>query len=171
MAAGLVLMVLRAPLHSLDLKDQNWKSLVGKLQMVDNKAVAAVAHDYLTPSEGLFVLQPVQIWKAVGGYDGLSKMRDNAQIMLELAAFVRETDFDSSVIVAERMRREEVLVRESVRRLELAQFTYVAFSKLTPSAVFDVQQAAAFYYLMRERLFALYKASLEGLYPALSQAV
>ncbi len=170
-ASGLIVAVVRAQLHKVKLSDESWKSLVGKLQKIDNDGVNAVAHDFLNPREGMFVLQPEQIWNAVGGYPGLAKMRDNAEIMIALAAFVREIDFNSSVIVGERMRRDAVLLRKCVRRLELAQARHVMFGKVNVGAIFDIQQAAASYYLMRERLFALYKISLDGMYPALSQAL
>lgn len=170
-AGGLIVAVVRAQSHTVKLTDESWKSLVGKLQKIDNDGVTAVAHDFLNPCEGMFVLQPEQIWNAVGGYTGLAKMRDNAQIMIALAAFVREFDFNSSVIVGERMRRDAVLLRRCVRRLELAQARHAIFGKVHARAVFDIQQAAASYYLMRERLFALYKISLDGMYPALSQAL
>lgn len=170
-ASGIVAAVLRLQLRKVKLSDESWKSLVGKLQKIDNHGVTAVAHDFLNPREGLFVLQPEQIWNAVGGYAGLTRMRDNAEIMIALAAFVREIDFDSSVIVGERIRRDAILLQKCVRRLNLAQVRHVMFGKISAGAIFDVQQAAASYYLMRERLFALYKVNLDGMYPALSQAL
>ena len=170
-ASGLIVAVVRAQLHKVKLSDESWKSLVGKLQKIDNDGVNAVAHDFLNPREGMFVLQPVQIWNAIGGHAGLAKMRDNTEIMIALAAFVREIDFDSSVIVGERMRRDAVLLRQCVRRLQLAQARHVMFGKVNARAVFDIQQAAASYYLMRERLLALYKISLDGMYPTLAQAL
>lgn len=69
------------------------------------------------------------------------------------------------------MRRDAALLSKSVRRLEIAQVRHALFSSLNASAVFDIQQAAASYYLMRERLFALYKVTLGGLYATLSQAM
>ena len=168
---GLIVRAIYEQTRCVKLTENSWKGLVAKLQKVDNQAVEAVAQDFLTPHEGILVMEPEQIWNAVGGYDGIQKMCANADIMIALAAWIREINFDASVIVAERMRRDAVHLRRAARRLAVGQFRQIVSGKMSAAAIFEIQQAAASYYLMRERLFALYKVSLSGLYPRLAEVL
>jgi len=170
-AAGLIAAAVASQFHTVKLTEQSWKTLVGKLQKLDNHALMLVAQDFLDSGDRPFMLQPAEIWNYVGGYDGIQKMRDNAAIMLTLAAFIQEWNFDAGAIVGERMRRDAVLLRQAVRRLELSRFRVKVFGRLSPSTLYDLQQAAASYYVMRDRLLSLYKMSLSGLYPALAEAL
>ena len=47
----------------------------------------------------------------LGGREGLRRMRENAKLMLILAAHAQQWNFDEGVIVTERMRRDAVRLR------------------------------------------------------------
>ncbi len=151
-----------------------WQDLVLKLQHLNLDGVTTVARDFLEPRPSQIQLEPGQMWELVGGYRGLRKMRANAEVMLALASYTKRWNFDESVIVSERMRRDATALHRAIRRVELRRIGELKniyrllphhFHMMTP---FDVHQAASSYYLMRQRLLALYETSHAGLYPALS---
>lgn len=170
-AAVSVVLALRSQFFSVKLTDQKWLSLVAKLESLDKDGVTTVALDFLSPQEGQIALEPSDIWNLVGGYTGLRKMRANATVMLALAAFVQQWNFDEAVIVSERMRRDALALRRSIRHLEFSSVYMVFTRTISTSMPFDVHEAAASYHLMRQRLLALYKANLSGMYPALAEAL
>ncbi len=43
------------------------------------------------------------MWNLIGGFDGLKKMRENAEWMIILAAYAQQWNFDEGVVVAERI--------------------------------------------------------------------
>jgi len=147
---------------------QEWHDLVAKLQRVDFQGVTEVALDYLTPRRGQIDLEPDRIWEALGGYDGLRKMRENAEIMLELAAYAQRWNFEEAVIVTERMRHDAVLLRRAVRRVEWGLMPTRLMYRFRLTLPLHAQEASAAYYLMRQRLLSLYETSHACRYPALA---
>ena len=163
----------RSRVSAIALNHQNWQSLVSRLQQLNFQAVAIVARDYLEPHKGQLSLEADEIWSLVGGYEGLRRMRENAQIMLGLAAYAQQWNFEEGVIVAERMRRDALRLRWAVDRMEIRRGLrrLLAGRRFRALAPFDFHEAAACYYLMRQRLLALYETSHAGLYPVLAAAL
>jgi len=153
---------------SLKLTRQTWEGLVSQLQRLNFHGVTVVARDFLEPHRGQLSLEPEQMWQLVGGYKGLTMMRENANVMLALAAFAHRWNFEEGVIVSERMRRDALSLRRAVYRVELRRMILTLLPRrFRFTAPFDVHEAASSYYLMRQRLLALYETSHAGLYPAL----
>src|ERR1700733_9914608 len=146
---------------SIKLSNRGWEDLLSHMQVVNTAGLTAVAMDYLNPPQHQTSLQPRELWKLVGAYDGLSRMRANADLMLALAAHAANWNFEEATIVAERMRRE--VLKIEVGFLPIAVFRH--FYIRTP---FHIQEAAAAYYLMRQRLLALYAATHSARYPVLA---
>lgn len=153
---------------------QDWKDIVAKLQPVNLKGMGMVARDYLEPSRGQLKLDPGEIWSLVGGWDGLKTMRANAELMLELAAYTQRWNFEEGIIVAERMRRDALKLRRAARHVEMQM--RLSPMRLLPKRYrfnlpFEAHEAASAYYLMRQRLLALYESSHAGLYPQLAASL
>lgn len=109
------------------------------------------------------------MWLMLGGKAGLRRMRENAEIMLQLAAHAQQWNFDEGVIVTERMRRDALRLKRAVRRVELAITFHSLMRRSTTLIPFHLHEAASSYYLMRQRLLALYQTSHAGLYPRLAE--
>jgi hypothetical protein len=107
----------------------------------------------------------------LGGREGLRRMRDNARLMLLLAAHAQRWNFDEGVIVTERMRRDALRLRQAVRRIELTLTFHAVLRHHATLIPFHLHEAASAYYLMRQRLLALYQTSHAGLYPVLAEAL
>jgi hypothetical protein len=112
-------------------------------------------------------LEPETIFQLLGGVEGMHKMRENAQVMLEMAGYATRWNQVEGTIVAEMIRRD---VRRLRHALWMVRFDMLwqNFSLRTP---FRMQEAAASYQLMSSRLCALYESSHIGLYPQLAEAL
>lgn len=148
-----------------------WHELVASLQQVDFVGVSTVATDYLTPRRGQIDLEPDKIWECLGGYEGLRKMRENANIMLALAAWAQQWNFEEAVIVTERMRHDAALLRRAVRRVELGMIPSQLLQRFRFTLPLHAQEASSAYYLMRQRLLSLYETSHVSRYPVLAASL
>jgi hypothetical protein len=150
---------------------RTWDEIVAALQPVAFDQVSSVALDYLDPREGQIELEPRDLWLLLGGKEGLRRMRENARLMLLLAAHAQRWNFEEGVIVTERMRRDALRLQRSVRRVELALRFHAVLRRSTAFIPFNLHEAASAYYLMRQRLLALYQTSHSGLYPKLAKVL
>lgn len=145
----------------------DWDDLVSRIKPVPFAGVSAVALDYLQPRKGQTRIETDELWTLIGGYDGIRRMYDNAAILLALAAYAQRWNPGESVIVVERMRRDGLLLRRVTQRL----FLRYVFGSHHMRGPFSVQEATSAYYLMRERLLALYETSHAGRYERLAAAL
>jgi hypothetical protein len=155
----------------------DWKELVAALHSLDVAEMSVVAVDYLTPRKGQIDLEPKEIWKSLGGYEGLKRMRQNAEVMLALAAYAQRWNFAEAVIVTERMRLDAYTLRRAVRRVELGMMPcagLISFGMLKRfrfTLPLHAQEASSAYYLMRQRLLSLYETSHAGRYSMLAASL
>ncbi len=145
----------------------SWDDLIGKLEAVPIEGITRVAIDYLQPRKGQLAIETDEMWMLVGGDDGLRRMQANADVLIALAGFAQQWNFQESVIVGERMRRDGLALRRAARRVSVG----LLFGHGKTEGPFSVQEAASAYYLMRERLLALYQTSHAGRYPQLAAAL
>jgi hypothetical protein len=98
-------------------------------------------------------------------------MRENADVMLDLAACAQQWNFTEAVIVTERMRMDAAQLRRAVRRVELGLISLRVLRRYQLALPLFAQEASSAYYLMRQRLLCLYQTSHAGLYPRLAEAL
>jgi hypothetical protein len=156
-------------ISAVRLDRRSWNDLVSALKPIEFDRVSSVARDFLDPKGDQISLEPPDLWLMLGGREGLRRMRENARLMLALAAHAQQWNFDEGVIVTERMRRDALRLRGAVRRVELALAFHWIMSKPATLIPFHLHEAASAYYLMRQRLLALYQTSHSGLYPRLAE--
>jgi hypothetical protein len=149
----------------------DWNDLVSGLYRLDMVELSAVAMDYLAPRRGQIDLEPKEIWEFLGGYEGLKRMRENAEIMLALAAYAQRWNFEEAVIVTERMRLDAASLRRAIRRVELGMIPVSLLRHFRLTLPLHAQEASSAYYLMRQRLLALYETSHISRYPTLAAAL
>lgn len=162
---------LRNQLSFVRIDRRSWSDVVAALQPVEFDNVTSVARDFLEPREGQISLEPPEMWLMLGGKEGLRRMRDNARLMLVLAAHAQRWNFDEGVIVTERIRRDALRLRQAVRHVELALLFHSVLHRSATLIPFHLHEAASAYYLMHQRLLALYQTSHAGLYPRLAAAL
>jgi hypothetical protein len=153
------------------LTNASWEELVATIQPVASESITTVALDYLAPSKHQIEIEPHEIWELIGGLEGLQRMKKNATVLIALAVFAERWNFGEGVIVAERMRRDGLALRRAVRSIEWGLWIQYLFRTHSLRLPFHLHEAAASYYLMRQRLLALYEASHAGRYHRLAAAL
>ncbi len=146
---------------------QDWDVLIARLHPMPGHGIDAVADSYLHPRLNQIELEPDTIYQLLGGANGMRMMRENAQVMLELAGYATRWNQVEATIVAEMIRRDARRLRHALWMVRF-DMLWRNFSLRTP---FRMQEAAASYQLMSSRLRALYEASHIGLYPQLAGAL
>jgi hypothetical protein len=149
------------------LSELNWEDLLTKLKPVETDGITAVAVEYLNPEEFQMEMKQTDIWCMIGGAEGLARMRANTDVLLALAAYAKRWNPDEGGAVAERMGRDAMALRRAVIGIGLGM-TCGYGKRRVSSYIFE---AAGAYYLMRQRVLALYRASHSGLYSNLANAV
>ena len=149
------------------LSTQSWETLVAQLAPVHADGITAIALEYLQPAKSQLGLEPSEMWEMIGGTEGLARMRANANVLIALAAYAQRWNFHEGVIVAERMRHDGLALRRATTQITLGLTWGIGKAR----GAFYVHEAASSYYLMRQRLLALYETSHAGRYPRLAEAV
>ncbi len=145
-----------------------WDDLVLQIKPVVRDGVAMIAFEHLDPKPNRTTMEPREIWESLGGVEGLKVMRDNAKVLLALAAYVEQATHDEgSGFVAQQMRQDGIQLRRAVFQMRVDML--LRKSSLTMSA--HLHEAASAYYIMTQRLLALYETSHMGLYPRLAESV
>ncbi len=145
--------------------ETSWEDLLKQLTWVDRDAIARVARDVLDDpgdpgaEESSFALDPPEIWKLLGGLDGLNVIEHNCHVLVELAAYVQRW-YPEALVVAEQLRLNAREIEWHVGRLKGAALT----GNLQTSFADYAQRAVATYYLMTQHLIELYEhGNLPGL--------
>lgn len=137
---------------------ENWERLLKRLTAVDRSSIAEVALDIIDESgerrkdEGSAALEPSEIWKLVGGLEGLEVLEANSAVLIDLAFYVQQW-YPEALAVAEQLRLSAREIEWHVERLKGAQQT----GKLESAFPMYAQPAVAAYYLMTRRVVALYE--------------
>jgi hypothetical protein len=162
---------IRTQISAFKVDRRSWTDLVASIERIEFERIKSVARDYLDPQEGQIALEPTDMWLMLGGRDGLRRMRQNARLMLLLAAHAQQWNFDEGVIVTERIRRDALRLQTAVRQIEMALMLHRVMRRSATLIPFHLHEAASSYYLMRQRLLALYQTSHAGLYPRLAEVL
>jgi len=168
---ALLCILLRLLLQLSKQQRRGWHNLVADLYRLDMVELSAVAEDFLNPRRGQIDMEPKEIWEFLGGYRGLRRMRENAEVMLALAAYAQQWNFFEAAIVTERMRLDAAQLRRAVFRVELGLIPFRMLRRYQVTLPLYAQEASSAYYLMRQRLLFLYQTSHAGLYPKLADAL
>jgi len=137
---------------------RDWRQLLTRLTIVDRSSIAEVALDIIDESGqqrkdgGSAALEPSEIWKLVGGLEGLEVLEANCAVLIDLAFYVQQW-YPEALAVAEQLRLSAREIEWHVERLKGAQRT----GKLESAFPMYAQPAVAAYYLMTRRVLALYE--------------
>lgn len=137
-----------------------WEDLFAKLTWIDRNNIAEVALDLIDESgqpkavDGAGSMEPSQIWKLIGGWEGLAALERNSEVLIDLAFYMQRW-YPEALPIAERLRLDARQVKWHVARLKGA----AANGNLQVSFSFYAQRAVVNYYLMTRRLLLLYEAA------------
>jgi hypothetical protein len=150
----------------------SWEDLLAGLTWIDRNKIAQVALDLVDESgqprggEDAASLEPSQLWKLIGGLEGLEILEKNSEVLVNLAFYVQQW-YPEAVAVAERLRLDARELQWHVARLKGAAKT----GNLQISFPFYAQRAVVAYYLMTRRLLSLYEAGNFSMLAELQRAL
>jgi hypothetical protein len=134
-----------------------WERLLNRLTFVDRNAIAEVALDVIDESgkqrrdENSATLNSSQIWKLIGGWEGMEALTANCTVFIDLAFYLQQW-YPEALAVAEELRLHAREIEWHLERLRSAEKT----GRLESSILLDAQRAVVTYYLMTQRVLALY---------------
>jgi hypothetical protein len=137
----------------------SWEDLFAKLTWIDRNKIAEVALDLIDESglpkdvDGAGNMESSQIWRLIGGLEGLEVLERNSDVLIDLAFYVQQW-YPEALPIAERLRVDARQLKWHVARLKGA----AEKGNLQVSFPFYAQRAAVSYYLMTRRLLSLYEA-------------
>jgi hypothetical protein len=150
-----------------------WQDILAKLTWIDRQMIAEVALDEKEGGEsGLMLesggpeLEPGELWKMLGGMEGLEIMERNSKVLIELACYLQRW-YPEALPIAEQLRLDSRALQWHVSRLKGAAGT----GNLEISFPFYAQRAASTYYVMTRRVLALYEATNFAHLPELQRAI
>lgn len=129
-----------------------WDALLEKLLVIDRHGVDTVALDAIEPSGQRRTdklareLEPDEIWKLLGGIDGVKRLESNSRVLVEMAAYLQRSYPEA--VVAEELRLQARELGLLVGRLKMADEQGSLEFHISTYA----QNAAIAYYLMERRL-------------------
>jgi hypothetical protein len=135
-----------------------WEALLENLTAIDRDEVDAIALDAIKPSgqrrtdELARELEPGEIWKRLGGLDGVKRLESNSRVLVEMASYLQRS-YPDAAGVAEELRLQANELELYVGRLRMADEQGSLEFHIPTYA----QNAAIAYYLMEQRLQALCK--------------
>ena len=154
-------------------EESSWDELLARLAPVGRAGIQEVAVAFLDPTgselDSRHVdrrLDPRDIWDFVGGIEGLKTMRRNAEVLIDLASYVSRWNLDA-LVVAEQLRLDANEIKIAISRIQKAG----RIGRLETSFSIQASRAAAAYYLMTQRVYALYEISQSGLLAQLKAAI
>ena len=95
------------------LRDKDWDELVQMLSPVHFRGLELVALDHIDPKGDQLKIEPGDMWTLLGGQDGLRCMKQNADVMIALAAYASRWNMVEASIVAERMRQDSIMLKRA----------------------------------------------------------
>jgi hypothetical protein len=142
-----------------------WEKLIADLTWIDPNSIAEIALDLVdefgqpraTGTAGS--MEPVKMWKLIGGLEGLAVLERNSELLIDLAFYLQQW-YPEAVVLAERLRLDARQLKWHLARLNGA----AARGNLHVSFTFYAQRAVVSYYVMTQRLLMLHET---GRFPML----
>lgn len=138
----------------------SWQELLGRLSVVNRSSVAQIALDAIDESggrrtdDGAKQLDSEQIWKLIGGLEGLEILEQNSLVLVDIACYVQQW-YPEALAAADELRRNAREIEWHVHRLRKANES----GEIEGWFANYAQNAIATYYLMTRRVLALYEAN------------
>jgi hypothetical protein len=151
---------------------RSWEQLMARLIAVNRDGIATVALDAIEPSgrrrtdELARELNPEQIWKLLGGLDGVEVLEKNSHVLIEIAVHLQRW-YPEAAATAEELRLQARELEWHVGRLRMAadkghlEFHFASHA----------QNATIDYYMMTQRLLALYEKTKLPMFADLEKAI
>jgi hypothetical protein len=152
--------------------EASWEGLLARLARIDRDNIAQVALDLVDESgrprrsEDAASLEPSQLWRLIGGLEGLELLEANSEVLIDMAFYLQQW-YPEAIVIAERLRLDARELKWHVSRLKGA----AQKGNLQISFPFYAQHAVATYYVMTQRVLGLYEAGNVSMFAELQKAL
>jgi hypothetical protein len=149
-----------------------WEGLLSRLIFVDRHGVEQIALDAIDShgrrreDEHAKELEAVEIWRLVGGLEGVEALQHNSRIFVDMATYL-QTWYPEAVATAEELRISAREIEWHVASLQAGDKNENLEAWFRAYA----QNAAATYYLMTRQLLSLYENGNAQLLGDLQRAI
>ena len=100
-----------------------WEDLLAQLARIDRDNIAQVALDLVDESgqpkqsEDAASLEPWQLWRLIGGLEGLELLEANSEVLIDMAFYLQQW-YPEAIVIAERLRLDARELKWHVNRLK-----------------------------------------------------
>jgi len=143
----LILNLLQAEIRKNELSRKTWTELLAEFEPVKAEGITLAALEVFTIDDLQPGIDARELWTMIGGWEGWN--------------------FQGSAVTADRMRHDGLAVRDAAMKIKIHHVCGYCRKR----TAFHVQEAAAAYYTMTERLLTLYETSPSRRYEQLALAV
>jgi len=137
-----------------------WEQLIARYTFVDRDSIQQIAFDHIDGSgwvrndEAARSLNSSEIWKLIGGMQGLDVLEKNCAVLIDMACYLQRW-YPEAMTTADQLRKSAEEIQWHVGRLKSA----VVPGKLESEFADYARPAIASYYLMTRRVLALYEGA------------
>ena len=142
-----------------ELRLHSWGEVLEKLEPIDLDGIRAIADGFLNADSTQVDIDPNEMWKIIGGLEGLKRLKTSAWAMFDVAVYTERWSGDQGAVVSDMIRREALRLNRAIFRVQMGFF--IQFGLL--GSPFYLRKAAASYYLIYTRLVALHRIPPAGL--------
>ena len=159
----LIMTLIMGELRKLELARKTWDELLREVRSVNIGVItlAALASDPKTAFE------PDEVWMMVGGWEGLTRIQANANLLIALAAYAPLWQSDERSDVRQQMYCDARAIHKAIRRIRFQRL----FAKTHKFPACDTSQTAYAYYRMSHTLLRLFARSTLDQYSQLTAVV
>ncbi|MDW5267594.1 MULTISPECIES: hypothetical protein [Acidobacteriaceae] len=127
--------------------------LISKMEPVDLEGLRRISEAFQQPEKGRPGIDSDEMWRIVGGLEGLRRLRRNAWVMLDLAVYVERWNDEQAAEISQMMRRDAVRLNRAITHIVLRHLLQIGFRR----APLHIGEVVASYCLIRSRLVDLYQ--------------
>ncbi len=149
-----------------------WNSLLNRLTIVDRATIAQIALDVIDESghhrkdETSARLESAEIWKLIGGWNGIETLESNCTVLIDMAFYVQQWH-PEALAVAEQLRLSVREIEWHAERLRSAAKS----GQLESSILMNAQRAVVAYYLMTRYVLTLHESRNLPMFADLQRAL
>jgi len=153
-------------------REGSWENILKRLTYVDRSCVEDIALDIINENgqqrtdDNSFMMEAQQIWRLIGGWDGLDALEANCLVLIDLAFYLQQW-YPEAFAVTQQLRLNAREIQGQISRLRIADKN----GKLDSMITMFGQQAIATYYLMTQQVLDLYERLGVPMLPELQKSL
>lgn len=146
-----LLKVLARRLRQKELTLDTWETVHRRILPVRIHEIATIAEEHLQPTQHHVQRKFEEVWDLIGRTKGLRAMKENAELLIELAALAEKESGAGTLLLTEQMKHDGTTLRRAILNFTRTR----TLGQETKQSLY-LQEAAFAYHRMRMRMLAAY---------------